>query len=251
MSSIGSGYDQSVSTFSPDGRIFQVEYAMKAVENSATIIGLRCLDGVVLASEKLIASELHVKGDNSRIFKIDDHIGMVCAGLLPDARALVNTCREEATNFRSQFGRPIPVSQLCYNVSRLLHAYTRHDAVRPFGCSLIFSSYLDGKPELWTVDPSGAAFGYRGAAAGKAKNNARTEIEKLDFENLTVKEGLKHAARIIHSVHDDVKDRGFELELSWVTKDQAKHVRVPADIAAEAEAAAKAELADSDSDDDM
>lgn len=251
MSSIGSGYDQAVSTFSPDGRIFQVEYAMKAVENSATIIGLRCVDGVILASEKLIASELHVSGDNSRIFKIDDHIGMVCAGLLPDARSLVTTCRDEANNFRSQFGRPIPLSQLCYNVSRLLHTYTRHDAVRPFGCSLIFSSWLEGKPELWTLDPSGAAFGYRGAAAGKAKNNARTEIEKIDFETLTVQEGLKQAARIIHSVHDEVKDRGFELELSWVTKNCQKHGRVPFDVAKAAEDAAKAELADSDSEDDM
>ena len=79
------------------------------------------------------------------------------------------------------------------------------ECFRPFGCSLIFSSWLEGKPELWTLDPSGAAFGYRGAAAGKAKNNARTEIEKLDFDKLTVQEGLKHAARIIHSVHDDVK----------------------------------------------
>ena len=137
---------------------------------------------------------------------------------------------------------------------------------RPFGCSLIFSSWLDGKPELWTLDPSGAAFGYRGAAAGKAKNNARTEIEKLDFDTLTVEEGLKHAARIIHSVHDEVKgnlfDRFrshfiffsrscFELELSWVTRDNPKHGRVPVDVAKAAEDAAKAELADSDSEDDM
>jgi len=251
MSSIGSGYDQAVSTFSPDGRIFQVEYAMKAVENSATIIGLRCTDGVVLASEKLVSSDLHVAGDNSRIFKIDDHIGMVCAGLLPDARSLVATCREQAADFKTQYGRPIPIAQLCYGVSQLLHTYTRHDAVRPFGCSLIFSSWLEGKPELWTLDPSGAAFGYRGAAAGKAKNNARTEIEKLDFDKLNVEEGLKHAARIIHSVHDDVKDRGFELELSWVTAEPPKHSRVPADIAKAVEEAAKAELADSDSEDDM
>jgi len=251
MSSIGSGYDQAVSTFSPDGRIFQVEYAMKAVENSSTIIGLRCLDGVILATEKLTVSELHEPGDNSRLFKIDDHIGMVCAGLLPDARSLAETCREEASSFRRQFGRPIPIPQLCYKVSQMLHAYTRHDAVRPFGCSLIFSSWLEGKPELWTLDPSGAAFGYRGAAAGKAKNNARTEIEKIDFETLTVEEGLKHAARIIHSVHDDVKDRGFELELSWVTDKQPKHERVPKAVAKAAEDAAKAELADSDSEDDM
>lgn len=62
---------------------------------------------------------------------------------------------------------------------------------------------------MWTLDPSGAAFGYRGAAAGKAKNNARTEIEKIDFDKLTVEDGLKHAARIIHSVHDDVKGNYF------------------------------------------
>ena len=71
MSSIGSGYDLSVDTFSPDGRIFQVEYAMKAIENSSTVVGLRCVDGVVLATEKLIASQLHVQGDNSRIFKVN------------------------------------------------------------------------------------------------------------------------------------------------------------------------------------
>lgn len=64
------------------------------------------------------------------MFKIDDHIGMVCAGLLPDARSLADTCREEATSFRRQYGRAIPVSQLCYKVSQMLHAYTRHDAVR-------------------------------------------------------------------------------------------------------------------------
>merc|ERR1711908_131831 len=120
-------------------------------------------------------------------------------------------------SFRRQYGRAIPVSQLCYKVSQMLHAYTRHDAVRPFGCSLIFSSWLEGKPELWTLDPSGAAFGYRGAAAGKAKNNARTEIEKIDFDKLTA--------------------------------DHPKHERVPADVAKAAEDAAKAELADSDSED--
>ena len=87
----------------------------------------------------------------------------------------------------------------------------------PFGCTLLLSTFYQGKPELWTIDPSGAAFGFKGAAAGKAKNNAKTEIEKLDLDNLTVKEGLKEAARIIHSVHDDLKGN-YEQERSssWV-----------------------------------
>lgn len=113
------------------------------------------------------------------------------------------------------------------------------------------SCYLNGKAELWTIDPSGAAFGYKGATAGKAKNNAKTEIEKLDLENLTVDQALKEAARIIHSVHDEVKDKGFDLELSWVCEKSPKHSRVPKEIAAAAEEAAKEALADSDSEDDM
>ena len=82
---------------------------------------------------------------------------------------------------------------------------------RPFGCTLLLSCYLNGKAELWTIDPSGAAFGYKGATAGKAKNNAKTEIEKLDLENITVDQALKEAARIIHSVHDEVKGQFFKL----------------------------------------
>ena len=82
---------------------------------------------------------------------------------------------------------------------------------RPFGCTLLLSCYLNGKAELWTIDPSGAAFGYKGATAGKAKNNAKTEIEKLDLENITVEQALKEAARIIHSVHDEVKGQFFKL----------------------------------------
>jgi len=251
MSSIGSGYDLSVDTFSPDGRIFQVEYAMKAIENSSTVVGLRCLDGVILATEKLITSQLHVEGDNSRIFMIDDHIGMAAAGLLPDARSLAQYCRQEAQDFRREFGRPIPIRTLCHNVASYVHAYTRHGSIRPFGCTLLLSSFLNGKPELWTIDPSGAAFGYRGATAGKAKNNAKTEIEKIDLTTLTVEQGLKEAARIIHSVHDEIKDKGFELELSWVTDKNLKHSRVPKEVAAAAEEAAKQALADSDSEDDM
>jgi len=251
MSSIGSGYDLSVDTFSPDGRIFQVEYAMKAIENSSTIVGLRCTDGVVLATEKLITSQLHVQGDNSRIFKIDDHIGMAAAGLLPDARSLAEYCRENAADFRREFGRPIPIKQLCHNVAAYVHAYTRHGSIRPFGCTLLLSCYLNGKPELWTIDPSGAAFGYKGATAGKAKNNAKTEIEKLDLNTMNIETGLKEAARIIHTVHDEIKDKGFELELSWVSAANPKHGRVPKDVAAKAEEAAKQALADSDSEDDM
>lgn len=109
MTSIGTGYDLSASTYSPDGRIFQVEYANKAVENSGTAIGLRVKDGVVLAVEKLVHSKLLVPGVNRRIQIADKHIGLATAGLLADGRQLAGRTRDEASNYRDTYGGVPPL----------------------------------------------------------------------------------------------------------------------------------------------
>ena len=95
MTSIGTGYDLSASQFSPDGRVFQIEYAGKAVENSGTAVAIRGKDGVVFAVEKIVTSKLYEKGANRRIFTIDRHIGMAAAGLVTDARQLADIARDE------------------------------------------------------------------------------------------------------------------------------------------------------------
>ena len=95
MTSIGTGYDLSASQFSPDGRVFQIEYAGKAVENSGTAVAIRGKDGVVFAVEKIVTSKLYEKGANRRIFNIDTHIGMAAAGLVTDARQLASIARDE------------------------------------------------------------------------------------------------------------------------------------------------------------
>ncbi|KAF9794602.1 hypothetical protein SFRURICE_018665 [Spodoptera frugiperda] len=223
MSSIGTGYDLSASQFSPDGRVFQVEYAAKAVENSGTVIGLRGKDGVVFAVEKLVTSKLYEPGANKRIFHVDEHVGMAVAGLISDARQIVETARSEASNYRSQYGSQVPLKYLNERVSMYMHAYTLYSAVRPYGCSV----------------------SYFGCAVGKAKQAAKTEIEKLKLADLTVKELVKEAARIIYLVHDELKDKQFELELSWVSKDtNGRHQLVPKELATEAENLAKQALAD-------
>uniref|UniRef100_A0A3B5K9F1 Proteasome subunit alpha type n=1 Tax=Takifugu rubripes TaxID=31033 RepID=A0A3B5K9F1_TAKRU len=217
MSSIGTGYDLSASTFSPDGRVFQVEYAMKAVENSSTAIAIRCKDGVVFGVEKLVLSKLYEQGSNKRIFNIDRHVGMAVAGLLADARSLADVAREEASSFRSSYGYDIPLKHLSERVAMYVHAYTLYSAVRPFGCSFILGSHdKDDGPQLYMVDPSGISYGYWGCAIGKAKQAAKTEIEKLQMKDMTCRELVKEVAKIIYIVHDEVKDKAFELELSWV-----------------------------------
>ncbi|KAI2654175.1 Proteasome subunit alpha type-3 [Labeo rohita] len=170
MSSIGTGYDLSASTFSPDGRVFQVEYAMKAVENSSTAIGIRCKDGVVFGVEKLVLSKLYEEGSNKRIFNIDRHVGM----------------------------------HLADRVAMYVHAYTLYSAVRPFGCSFILGSYdEDDGPQLY--------MGYWGCAIGKAKQAAKTEIEKLQMKDMTCRELVKEVAKIIYIVHDESQKEGTSL----------------------------------------
>ncbi|KAK7084654.1 Proteasome subunit alpha type-3 [Halocaridina rubra] len=251
MSSIGTGYDLSASQFSPDGRVFQVEYAQKAVENSGTAIGLRCKDGVVLAVEKIITSKLFEPGANKRIFTVDTHAGIACAGLLADVRAIVEVASIESSNYRAEYGVPIPCKFLAERVSSYLHAYTLYSAVRPYGCSIITSAYDNDGPQLFMTDPAGMCHGYYGCAVGKAKQNAKTEIEKLKLKDLTCRELVKEAAKIIYLVHDEVKDRHFELELSWVCEESGfKHQLVPKDLYQEAEQYAKAALEEDSSDED-
>ncbi|XP_053974068.1 proteasome subunit alpha type-3 [Hylaeus anthracinus] len=250
MSSIGTGYDLSASQFSPDGRVFQVEYAQKAVENGGTVIGLRGKDGIVFAVEKIVTSELYEPGTNKRIFNIDKHVGMAASGLISDARQIAETARSEASSYRSQYGVGIPLKYLNERVSMYMHAYTLYSAVRPYGCSVILGTYENGTPLMYMIDPSGVSYGYYGCAIGKAKQSAKTEIEKLKLSEMSCNELVKEAARIIYLVHDELKDKKFELEMSWVGEHtNGRHERVPVDIRANAESKAKQAMAeDSDSD---
>ena len=174
MTTIGAGYDQSSSHFSPDGRVFQIEYAGKAVENSGTAVAIRGKDGVVFAVEKIVTSKLYEKGANRRIFNIDTHIGMASAGLVSDARQLATISRDEAASYLSDFGSSMPLPKLIQRLSGYVHAHTLYSGLRPFGVTLMLGSWSKDKgAELHCLDPSGNSYGYWGCAAGKAKSTRR------------------------------------------------------------------------------
>eukprot|EP01088_Endostelium_zonatum_P016022 TRINITY_DN4150_c0_g1_i1.p1 TRINITY_DN4150_c0_g1~~TRINITY_DN4150_c0_g1_i1.p1 ORF type:complete len:252 (-),score=67.13 TRINITY_DN4150_c0_g1_i1:57-812(-) len=241
MASIGTGYDLSSTTYSPDGRIFQVEYAHKAVENSGTAIALRVKDGVVFAVEKIVVSKMLEPTSNRRIHTVDSHIGMAISGLVADGRQLVNRGRSEATQYRDFYGIPITGKVLAERISNFIQVYTLYGVVRPFGCAVLVGCVDKKGPQLYMVDPSGSCYGYYGCAIGKGTRAAKTELEKLDLANMTAREAVKQAARIIYSVHDDVKDKSFVLELSWVCEETKNlHQFVPDELKAAAEEEAKA-----------
>lgn len=241
MSSIGTGYDLSVTTYSPDGRLFQIEYAAKAVENSGTSIGICCQDGVVLGVEKLIESKMMEPGSNERIFNVARHAGMAVTGWKPDTRQIVNKGRSEAREYSNFYGSPIPGHLLCERLSSHVHTYTMYGYLRPFGATTLLATYDEMKGyNLWMIEPSGTSWGYHAAVVGKARQAAKTEIEKLDFTKITCREAVKEIARVIYSTHDNVKDKPFELELSWICEESKRqHQRVPRDVQEEAEQLAK------------
>ena len=229
-------------TFSPDGRVFQVEYATKAVDNSGTAIGFVCADGVVLAVEKLLHSKLLVPGSSRRVHAVDDHLAVAAVGVVSDARQIVKRARQEAKDWRSTFNEPIPPNVLSERIASFAQVYTLYSSVRPFGCSLLIASSVDvpvkddsasemkdaksvparkRKPVLYTVEPSGACTGVFAAAVGKGRQAAKTELEKLlplPGTTLNSQRALVEAAKILLTVHDETKDKLFEIEMSWVTE---------------------------------
>ncbi|KAK7180629.1 hypothetical protein DPSP01_006470 [Paraphaeosphaeria sporulosa] len=283
MTSIGTGYDLSNSVFSPDGRNFQVEYAVKAVENGGTAVGIRCKDGIVLALEKLVTSKLLKSGANKRIATVDRNMGIVSSGLLPDGRHFVSRARDEASSWRNLYKAPIPTSSLADRMGSYVQAYTLYSSVRPFGVTAIIGGWdseaelpVDGQvgsgpnvgsggkkdgakhggPYLYMIEPSGLYWGYYGAATGKGRQIAKSELEKLHLDEgeLSLEEGVKEAARIIYIAHDDNKDKEFELEMTWISSTtgptKGRHEEVPKELREEAERLAKKALEGDDEDEE-
>jgi len=260
MSATGAGYDLSPTTFSPDGRVFQVEYAGKAVEKSGTAIGIRCVDGVVLGVEKIIISKMLVRGSNRRIATVDEHAGLAMCGLAADARQLVNKARTESNEYRSSFGNRIGGQVLADRLAGHVHNHTLYWYLRPFGASVLLGAYTkksDGKEqrkgeekgeekekkeqssgggaELFMIEPSGLCYKYFACAIGKHRQGAKTELEKINFKTVTCRQAVNEIAAIIYRLHDDVKDKAFELEISWCCDESAgKHVLVPEKLVADA-----------------
>jgi len=228
---------------------------MKAVEHSTTVLGMLCSDGVVLAAERQVTSKLYESDSLShrRIYNIDTHIGCAVAGLITDARSLIDIARSEATNYREQWQKPIPVEILVKRMCRYMFQYTLNGMYRPFGCAVIVGGTDPdtGKHELWMAEPSGVCWRYKGVAIGKTRQAAKTEMEKVELGSLTSAQAVKECAKVIHAVRDENQaHKTFVLDISSVGGDtNGRHKFVSATQKEEAETWAKAEL-DSDSDDD-
>lgn len=253
MSSTGAGYDLGANIFSPEGRVFQVDYAHKAVEEGGAMIGLACADGVVLGVEKLQANKLALPGSARQIHSIDKHAGIAFSGYVPDGRALIPAGADECANYYDYYKEQMPPHVLADRLGQYMHAHTCYGGYRPFGVSLLVAGFDQEaqKAYLHLIHPSGENCRYFGAAVGKGQQTAIAEIEKLDLKKMSVKEGLEAIAFIIRLARDE-RDKPYEFEASWICKSSNwEHELVPGEIkdAADKAAAKKKEELDQGYDD--
>ncbi|MDD5317253.1 MAG: archaeal proteasome endopeptidase complex subunit alpha [Candidatus ainarchaeum sp.] len=194
-------YDRAITVFSPDGRLFQVEYAKEAVKRGATAIGVVCGEGVVLVAHKSMASTLLEPEYMRKIFMIDGHIAATASGLVGDARRLVDLSRLESQKHKMTYGEDVTVEAVAKNISDLAQAYTQYGGARPFGVSLLLGG-IDSEPKLFEVDPSGALSGYKAAAIGAGKKEAEDFLEKEYKEGAGIDDTVALALRALKRTVD-------------------------------------------------
>lgn len=193
------GYDKATTMFSPDGRLFQVEYAREAVNRGATAVGVKCRDGVVLAVDKRITSKLVVHDSVEKLFQVDEHIGAVGSGLVADVRVLIDRLRVEAQVNRIRYNEPIDVALLARRIGDYKQAYTQYGGIRPFGTGLLIASGSPG-PRLFETDPSGALVEYMAVAIGEGRRTAMEYLAKKYIRKISREEAVLLAIKALQEV---------------------------------------------------
>ena len=234
-------YDRAITVFSPDGRLFQVEYAREAVKRGTTAVGIKCKDGVALLVDKRIASRLLEPQSIEKIFQIDEHIGVATSGLVADARVLVDRARVEAQINKYTYDEAIDVEQLAKRVCDYKQNYTQYGGVRPFGTSLLIAGANGDKARIFETDPSGALLEYKATGIGAGRNAVMELFEKEYQENISLDDaimlGLKALFKATEGQLDasaieigtiELKSKKFRRLMSEETQVYVKKIPVPA-----------------------
>ena len=191
-------YDRAITVFSPDGRLFQVEYAREAVKRGTTTVGLKYKTGVVLIVDKRITSRLIEPRSIEKIFTIDKHIGCATSGLVADARALIDRARVDAQVNEITYGERIQVKTLVKNICDFKQTYTQYGGVRPFGTALLVAGYDETGARLFSTDPSGALMEYKASSEGAGRNGAMSYFEENYKDNASMDEAIDMGIKALH-----------------------------------------------------
>ncbi|HDN95519.1 MAG TPA: archaeal proteasome endopeptidase complex subunit alpha [Thermoplasmatales archaeon] len=205
-------YDWEITVFSPDGRLFQVEYAREAVKRGTTTVGIKFKNGIALIVDKRITSRLIEPNSIEKIFKIDEHIGCATSGLVADARALVERARLEAQINRLTYEQPIQIKALVKKICDFKQTYTQYGGVRPFGTALLIGGVDDSGAHLFATDPSGAMMEYKATAEGEGRDAAIEYFEKNYEEGLSRDDAIILGLKaLIYATEKKLEKRAVEV----------------------------------------
>ena len=218
MQPSGRGYDHGVSTFSPDGRLYQVEYARESVKRGTTTVGLKYKEGVILIVDKRISSKLIIIDSIEKMYKIDDHIGFTTSGLIADARQLVDRARVQCQMNKMTYGDAIPVTTLVKKMCDHKQSFTQYGGSRPFGTALLIGGVDDEGIHLYETDPSGAYQSYHAGAIGSGRNTVIEFFEQKWKEGLTLNAAMKLGLEALQHANDSNLNREA-VEVATITAD--------------------------------
>ena len=197
------GYDRAITMFSPDGRLLQVEYAKKTVRQGSTAIGIVCADGVLFVADKRIVDSLVVPESVEKVWQIDDHIGAAAAGILSDARVLVERAQLKAQQHRVTYDSEIDVLTITKDICDLKQVCTQSGGLRPFGVSVLVGGVDNHKPRLFETDPTGIYFEYKATAIGEGEVEVEEILKKEYKEDITIDNALILALKALKKVLGD------------------------------------------------
>jgi proteasome alpha subunit len=215
------GYDRTATMFSPEGHLLQVEYAEKTVRLGSSSIGMVCSDGVFIIADKRAEDRLVVRESANKISEIDSHIMVSSAGILSDARILIERAQVLAQQHRVTYNSPIEPELVIKEIANMKQQFTQYGGARPFGVSMMVAGVHDKKPEVFVSDITGNYFSYHANVIGENDEKIREELREKYKQNITIKQGVKLALEIFEKVQGS-KFNIKKFELVYINKEDIK-----------------------------
>jgi len=195
------GYDRTSAIFSPDGHLLQVEYAEKTVRLGSSSIGMIASDGIVIVADKRVKDDLMIVESAAKIYEVDSHIAGTAAGILSDARILIEKSQLQAQQHRVLYDSPIDTESIVREIANLKQAYTQYGGARPFGVAMMISGIdINDKKSLFITDVTGNYFGYAATAIGENDEKIKELLRKEYKESLNIESGIKLALSIFKRI---------------------------------------------------
>ncbi len=204
-------YDRGITIFSPDGRLYQVEYAREAVKRGSASLGIRTADGVVLAADRQTRSPLIEEESIEKIHEVDDHAGIASAGHVADARQLIDFARRQAQVEQLRYEELIGIETLTKRVTDHIQQYTQTGGARPFGVALLIGGIEDGEPRLFEADPSGTPYEWQAVAIGGGRDDIQKHLEDEYDPEMDLASGITLALEALAAADDDLQPESVHL----------------------------------------